>query len=319
MTDEQQIAPLQEEIRHAGRAVSWLRAGIIAAAAAIGVLHQVPDIQYILSLPFDNTFIHVTDVIDVVAPGFWVGITAGAAVAFPIAAAYRRSRLGWIRDALISAPAGARAALLEPLRHAAGDAGAIARRLLRERSDRPSLPAPESGGQPQPSGLSAPLGEAGSLADASASGGAPLALLDATSAKIRRAGSVTRRLRMVLFGALALSQVAWVTWDFWASGGRWGAVLTLEYAWVGVTLSFVVALPFAAAFRCWQRRRVRRQLASLPRAESTRIVHALRFDGGDTRKLLPPLMRDTNFSGELAPAAAPGARGDEPSPAETAP
>jgi hypothetical protein len=69
----------------------------------------------------------------------------------------------------------------------------------------------------------------------------------------------------------------------------------------------------AAGGRAIRRARLREQLRALPESERAQVLLPLRREGGDTRRLVEPLIRELGIQpGEVAPASSPAGRGDEP-------
>jgi hypothetical protein len=173
----------------------------------------------------------------------------------------------------------------------------------------------------------APSGVGGGLPIAGATAGC--LPVEAATQRIRRLGALTRRTRLVLTFAplgVALAFVGWVVLRV-----RWSEVpvdaepfllrtFGLGLAFYGpplVLLGWMAALPTAAAQRLLSRFLLRRQLRAMPARLAAESLAALRREPlGDTRKIVAPLLREFGRSLELAPAAAPDAHGDEPSPAE---
>ena len=81
-------------------------------------------------------------------------------------------------------------------------------------------------------------------------------------------------------------------------------------------LAFSAALLVAAIYRAIRRFRIRQCLATLHPHQIADVLLPLRSERGDTRKILTPLFRQFGVPTEIAPAAAPDARGDEGSPEE---
>jgi len=71
----------------------------------------------------------------------------------------------------------------------------------------------------------------------------------------------------------------------------------------------------ANLYRSTRVRRLRVLVACLPSDTRERALVPLKSDWlGDTRRIAGSLLRDLQVGNELTPAAAPDARGDEPSP-----
>ena len=145
--------------------------------------------------------------------------------------------------------------------------------------------------------------------------------------EIRLAGKVTRGIRAGLAApvvALVLLLVA-ATLEF-ASHFRYVPfrVLLGGFAPVlgrdvlaGASVVLLVAYPVALSYRSWRRLRLYKKLSALPQEQRAAVLVPLRTEKvGDTRKIVEPLIRQFRLPTELAPAAAPDARGDEPTPAE---
>jgi hypothetical protein len=131
---------------------------------------------------------------------------------------------------------------------------------------------------------------------------------------IRRAGWVTHRLR--LFAVIGVSFPFALIAALGTLLSGWGTALEyITYAGAAALVSAEIALPAGAFSRWVRRRRIRGWLADLPPGQMADVLTSLRNDRlGDTRKLAAGLRRDFGLRRELAPATAPEARGDEPSP-----
>ena len=144
--------------------------------------------------------------------------------------------------------------------------------------------------------------------------------------EIRRAGADTGRVRNLLTagGCLTLALIlglviAAVGWrDPYAplAIGIWlliGAVPAL-------LIGRAVACGVAARYRNSYRDRLRRILSPMTPAERSTVLRPFeRVEEDDTCAIVAPLLREFSLTTEVTPAAAPNARGDEASPAETMP
>jgi hypothetical protein len=90
------------------------------------------------------------------------------------------------------------------------------------------------------------------------------------------------------------------------------AMLIGFWVLVAGSMALLVAVIYRATFRF----RIRRQFATRHPHQIADVLLPLRSERGDTRKILAPLLRQFGIPRELAPAAAPDARGDEASTAE---
>jgi MFS family permease len=103
-----------------------------------------------------------------------------------------------------------------------------------------------------------------------------------------------------------------------------GAVLTStspQAPWWGLALFglFVglgVGVPASSAVLSDRRDKLRQRLAELPRDQQLAVLGPLGHARGDTRRLIAPLLRQLQPSGEVIPAAVPPGRGDEPTVTE---
>jgi hypothetical protein len=148
---------------------------------------------------------------------------------------------------------------------------------------------------------------------------------------IRRAGKEARLLRWRIASAVLGAFFAYSLYGLamvspWLGDGRAAARLFLAgavavVAITGCVAAGAVALPAAAALRCWRRGRIGRSLAAMASPDrAALLLRQLERDPlGDTRKIAASLARSIPAPGELSPAAAPTTRGDEASPAEGAP
>ena len=91
-----------------------------------------------------------------------------------------------------------------------------------------------------------------------------------------------------------------------------GALLGISTA---VAMPLVGARLVARAYRGFRQPLLREQLRLLPTERLAEDLLPLCREGDDIRALVRPLLRELNTSREIAPAPAPEARGDEPSPA----
>jgi len=144
--------------------------------------------------------------------------------------------------------------------------------------------------------------------------------------KIRRAGRDTGRTRRMLAGGLLLTTVAicacaWVTLPKRYPNDPLGLnQLACIVGFIfGVGCSLLIALPSAVLYRLRCVGAMRRFLGSLsPEKRAAVLLPLQREVSDDTRKIVAPLLSEFGLPSEVAPAAAPDSRGDEPSPAEKA-
>jgi hypothetical protein len=148
----------------------------------------------------------------------------------------------------------------------------------------------------------------------------PMVNLEAMQGQVQLAGRETRSLRLGCWMALMFLPVSVaVPVAIYAllSEPFLAPVLLLFLAAAGVVAA-CIALPLGAIDRWGRRLDLRRRLATLRREQQADVLLPLRNDRlGDTRELVRPLIRELRaVPTEIAPAAAAGGRGDEPSPAE---
>jgi hypothetical protein len=156
----------------------------------------------------------------------------------------------------------------------------------------------------------------------------PFSQIAALREEIRRAGRGVRRLRwrsgaaILLLPSAAVGSLLLCGWtNLWP-----GLPLTRsDYVFFGEIFAgaliggTLVAVGIAATVRRQRRRCFRCRLEVLPREHIGEVVRPLWGDrSGDTRRLVRPLLREIGLAKEVTPAAAPDARGEEPSPAEGA-
>jgi hypothetical protein len=145
--------------------------------------------------------------------------------------------------------------------------------------------------------------------------------------QIRRAGSVTRRLRVRLGGAvLALMLLPSLFALVFVVAPGPGPVYWVAIVLLGLLCSLpggflyaaLISLPVAGGYRCLRRAQLRRLLKQLPPGEAAAVLTPLQAEAdGDTRKLVAPLLRQLRREGtEIVPAAMPDGRGDEASAAD---
>jgi hypothetical protein len=96
----------------------------------------------------------------------------------------------------------------------------------------------------------------------------------------------------------------------------------LRFAGIGTATallgSCITALVTVSGYRLHRRARLRRRLRELSRqAGRACVLVPLYEEGGETRKIVAPLLREFGIPTELTPASAPTGRGDEASPVET--
>jgi hypothetical protein len=144
--------------------------------------------------------------------------------------------------------------------------------------------------------------------------------------EIRQSGKSTLALRLAVgvsfvfpalcFAGLGAASLAFCSMD--ATPVSEGVVPMLYGLAAAGSLWIMLALPAAFCYRAARLRHFRRRLNALSPEARVEVVLPLRTERlGDTRKIVAPLLRDFGIPTELTPAAAPGARGDEASPAET--
>ena len=138
--------------------------------------------------------------------------------------------------------------------------------------------------------------------------------------RIRQAGRVAQQTRQAivlsswwLFAAvLILTSCGWVLFH----------PVTFRVACATVIIGAVgslVGLGTAAGYRTLKRRQLRAALTTVERQQAIPLLAPLWEEGGDTRKIVAPLLRELRVSSEVAPAAGPTGRGDEISPAGAEP
>jgi hypothetical protein len=141
--------------------------------------------------------------------------------------------------------------------------------------------------------------------------------------EIRRAGRNTGRTRLILVWSLVGTAIGVVVHALVAIAPDPGSPVPFELGVAlcfGVGFTFLIALPVALLFRLWCVSAMRRRLAPLPPEARTAVLLSLPPDASeDTRNIAESLLREFGVPSELAPAAAPEARGDEASPAEESP
>jgi hypothetical protein len=142
--------------------------------------------------------------------------------------------------------------------------------------------------------------------------------------RIRRAGAFTRWLRTGLRGAVAILLVwiltrpipvpeAPIAWDYGQalySLFLVSSILLVEESLCG----FLVARPVAAVSRGFFELSIANRLVGLSRKQAAQVLLPLRADGGDTHKIVEPLIRKLRLPTELIPSDAPAGRGDEAAP-----
>lgn len=139
--------------------------------------------------------------------------------------------------------------------------------------------------------------------------------------EMRRAGASTRNARWTAAAVIAapLAAIGAVGLLFSAF---YGGVVGVLSGLICVAAVVVMAAAFGAVLtsevcRGLHERRLGRKLVALPPADRAYLLHPLvHGPEGDTRTIAESLMRKFAPATELAPAAAPDARGDEISPAE---
>lgn len=98
------------------------------------------------------------------------------------------------------------------------------------------------------------------------------------------------------------------------SGVMWTAFFVSFGAIVGTLVAFMVA----AAIRWRSRAALRRQIVTMSFETRASVLMRLQGAGRETRKIVQPLIRElaagVRGRNEVAPAAAPPGRGNEPSP-----
>jgi hypothetical protein len=153
--------------------------------------------------------------------------------------------------------------------------------------------------------------------------------------EIRRAGESVRNLRLAVGGLIVGVALLFAALAFVVNLGfpdeddpltiagliipQWVAAPT-ACATVGLIGVVAVALPLAFGVRSAWRLRLGRRLSRLHADDRAAVLLPLGGEKrGDTRKVIAALARQFKLPAELAPAAAPGARGDEASPAAGSP
>jgi len=150
--------------------------------------------------------------------------------------------------------------------------------------------------------------------------------LSALREEIRKVGKSTRCWRWASLPlcvptvriAVGSPAVFLATWRFFPrlSFGALVNDLSLTALLFGCVLSLLVA----PIYRGLRSIRLRRRLAVVPPDQLSGLLLPLLSDPArDTRKLAGALLRDFGVPAEVSPATAPGARGDEVSPADGAP
>ena len=125
---------------------------------------------------------------------------------------------------------------------------------------------------------------------------------------------------------------AWLRWGIVASLGSTLLLFALAliagtagslagYLWSAVVIAAGVAaaLLFTVGYRTLRCREIAGTLSQLTQQEREAILVPLRDQGGDTQKLVAPLLRRFGMPTEVSPAAAPPGRGDEATPASLRP
>jgi hypothetical protein len=143
---------------------------------------------------------------------------------------------------------------------------------------------------------------------------------------IQAAGGTVARLRGSLRRAFWVVTTALLT--------CLGMVLAWEYFRIGVvpllpvalaifliaSVLLLVAFPFLfpvpALYRRQLRRQLGRQMSGLPHEPLAQALRSLQQQGGDTGKIVEPLLRELRSPSEVTPATPPAGRGDEASPAD---
>jgi hypothetical protein len=88
-------------------------------------------------------------------------------------------------------------------------------------------------------------------------------------------------------------------------------------ATLGVPLAVMTAWRLAEKYQQLYRDQLRRRLALVPRDQQAALLLPLAEEDSGTREIVEPLLRELTAT-EVAPAAAPEGRGDEPIPGEPA-
>jgi hypothetical protein len=155
--------------------------------------------------------------------------------------------------------------------------------------------------------------------------------------RIRRAGWLTRRLRLALLGAAVVLMLVWMAvaaaqpFDsaprviaesedgvvaYAVQAPVWSSPIFIALAVAEVAvLALLVALPAALLYRRTCCVQLRRSLAQLPPPGRGAVLLPLRGEPlGDTRKIVVPLLRQLRIPTEPVPAEAPASRGDEATP-----
>jgi hypothetical protein len=155
--------------------------------------------------------------------------------------------------------------------------------------------------------------------------------------EVRRAGLLSRALRLAILALLLVSVVGWAAWrqglahigvtgialrngttGVWSVGPAWAMFMDQWHAALGVAgaalLAGLACLKIASP---WLRRRaLRYQIAALPHEQRAQVLGPLQRDTSrDTRKLASALARELGLPTEVSPALTT-ARGNEASPGE---
>src|SRR5262249_26396359 len=107
---------------------------------------------------------------------------------------------------------------------------------------------------------------------------------------------------------------------FWQSFRLGYVPLIGIVVWIFLVATFLllVAFPFLfpvpALYRRALRRQLGRRMSGLPRERLAQALRPLQEEGGDTGKIVEPLLRELLLASEVTPASSPAGRGDEPSP-----
>lgn len=149
-------------------------------------------------------------------------------------------------------------------------------------------------------------------------------------AEIRRVGRLIARVELgapvasvaMLLAACVLVPVLLIVEPRWLgpvpAGKGWLGQACILLARAGLT-GVLLGVPLSMVYRGRQVAAIRARLATSSSQERTTILLPLWSEPGDTRDLAEELNRGFRVGGELVPAAAPDARGDEASPAEKGP
>jgi hypothetical protein len=154
--------------------------------------------------------------------------------------------------------------------------------------------------------------------------------------KIRRAGLLSRALRLGIAALVLLVTAGWILWQqeltridvvtgpaprapgpapaLWREGPAWAKFLDQWHGALAVgAAASLAALACLKIVSPWLRRLVlRAKLAALPDEQRAQVLRPLQQDRSrDTRKLASALARDLGLPTEVTPASAPGGRGDE--------